>query len=113
MDRTGPVLREDPPASADLPAGTIVRLYARSSTRCVGEGTVADPPTGATWGSTFLAVGKRRSTDRVVVKLGAILVPGALALYPNQQGDKEESLEALGVHAVVLWDTVSQTMRQG
>lgn len=113
MDRIDPVLHVDPPASADLPADTIVRLYARTGTRCVGEGTVADTPTGHKWGSTSLAVGRGRSTDRVVVKLDAILVPGALALYPNQQGDKEESLEALGVHALVLWDTVSPILRGG
>lgn len=108
MERMDPVLHTDPPGSGQLPTGTAVRLDARTGTRCVGEGSVADFP-GNTWGSTSLAVGKRRTTDRVAVRLGAVVVPGELALHCNQHGDKEESLEALGVGALVLWDTVSQT----
>lgn len=52
---------------------------------------------------------KRHSTDRVVVRLRTVLIPGALPLYPRQHGDKEESLEAFAVDALLLWDTLSQT----
>ena len=113
MDRMDPVLHVDPPDSTDLPKGTAVRLYAKTGIRCVGEGTVADPPTGRTWGSTSFAVGKQRATDRVVVKLTRVFVPGALALYRSQDGHTEKSLDALGVDAEVLWDTVDQTLRPG
>ena len=116
-DRYDPIVREDAPDSGDLPTGTTVRLYARTGRRCVAMGTVVDGPTGRRWGrgSSAPAVGKRRSTDRVVVKLDSVIVPGALALYPGQQGGDVQPLGALPENAevLVLWDTVSRTLGLG
>lgn len=48
MEIMDPVLQIDPPNSADLLAGTAVRLCARTGTRCVAEGIVADHAKGET-----------------------------------------------------------------
>lgn len=112
MERMDPVFHLQPPDSADLPTGIAIRLYTGTNTRCVGEGTTADYP-AETWGSTGLAIGKRRCSDRVVVELGTILVPGALANHASEDGGQVKSLETLGVKALALWDTVSQTVGLG
>ena len=106
MERMDPFLHADAPDSADLPIGTAVRLYAKTGTRCIGEGAIADPSTGCFWGSTSSTIGQRCATRRVVVELTSILVPGALALYTSPD-DEEMSLGALGVDTRLLWDTVS------
>ena len=106
MERMDLFLHADAPDSADLPIGTAVRLYAKTGTRCIGEGAIADPSTGCFWGSTSSTIGQRCATRRVVVELTSMLVPGALALYTSPD-DEEMSLGALGVNTRLLWDTVS------
>ena len=112
MERMDPVFHLQPPDSADLPTGTAIHLDTETITTCVGDGTTADY-LAETWGSTRLAIGKRRCSDRVVVELGTILVPGALANHVSEDGGQVESLEALGVKTLVLWDTVSVTVSVG
>lgn len=58
---------------------------------------------------------RNMSEDHGVVKLDSVFVPGALALYPGQQGGDVQPLGALPENAevLVLWDTVSRTLELG
>ncbi|CAM9783090.1 unnamed protein product, partial [Laminaria digitata] len=105
MERVDPVFVLPQPGAADLATDTLLRLYTRTNTRCIAEGTVVDYTTAGTFGKTELAVGKRPSSDRVVVRLTTIRVPGAFALHPSEAGTQPPTLEALGVQTCALWET--------
>lgn len=108
--RMDPVFTERRPDVLALRAGTPLRLYTRTNSRCVAEGTLAEYPRGRTWGSTNLALGQRQGgTTRMVAKLTEKLIPGALALYPGEAGGEAQALGQLEVGILVLWDAVSQT----
>lgn len=96
------------PDPKTLAVGTTVRLYTRTNTRCVAQGPVVNYPEGGTWGRTGLKIGRRRLTDRIVVNLEVIHIPGALTLYGDEDGGAVRALESIGGQATVLWDTVSQ-----
>ncbi|CAN0559962.1 unnamed protein product, partial [Laminaria digitata] len=106
IERADPIFFTPVPDAASLAAGTTVRLYTRTNTRCVAEGAVVNFPE-STWGHTGLWIGRRRLTDRLVVNLAVIRIPGALALYGDKDGGTARALESTGVQAMVLWDTVS------
>ena len=110
MERVDPVFVLPKPDAAALATGAPVRLYTRTNTRRIAEGTVADYNTAQTFRGTGLAIGKRPSSDRVVVRLTDVRVPGALALHPSEDGTQALTLEAVGVQACVLWETVSQNV---
>lgn len=55
-----------------------------------------------------MKIGRRRLTDRIVVNLEVIHIPGALTLYGDEDGGAVRALESIGGQATVLWDTVSQ-----
>lgn len=106
MEKADPVFVLQQPDVASLTTGTAVRLYTRTNTRCIAEGTAVDYSAAQTFGGTGLAVGKRISSDRVVVMLTEIRVPGALALHPSEDGTRALTLQALGVQACLLQETV-------
>lgn len=90
-----------------LPAETTLRLYTASNTRCVAEGKLVDYEERK-WGDTRLVVGCREGgATRMVVRLTKKYIPGALALYPRENGGEPQALDQLELGALVLWDAVS------
>lgn len=107
--RMDPVFTERRPDVLSLDAGTPLRLYTRTNSRCVAEGTLAEYPRERMWGSTDLALGQGAGrVTRMVVKLTKKHIPGALALHPGEAGGELQALDQLEVGTLVLWDAVSR-----
>ena len=103
MKNTDPVLTCSHPAVQDLAHGIPLRLYTRTNSRFVAEGSLVSRSSGEKWGCTKITV----RAGRAVVRLTKIHVRTAWMLYPNKLGVESRSLQDATIGELVLWDVVS------
>ena len=103
MERADPIFTCSRPSVEDLTQGTPLRLYTRTNSRFVAEGTLVSHGSGEKWGGTPIVVGG----GRAVVKLTKVQVGAALTLYPNENGGALRPLREAHLGEQVLWDVVS------
>lgn len=109
MERADPIFTCSRPSVPDLTLGTLLRLYTRTNSRFVAEGTLVSHGSGEKWNGTKVVVG----VGRAVVKLTKIQVGAALMLFPDENGGALRRLRDAHVGEQVLWDVVSQTATNG
>jgi hypothetical protein len=118
-----PIHRPGPDSRADLPVGAQLRLYGKSNTVCVAEGTVQEY-TALRWGPSILvnpippdagddgpaAAAKTRAVTNankhVVVTITKVVMPNALLRNVCPDG-KRRTLSTVGIGQPALWDVVS------
>ena len=98
-----PVLTCSYPAVQDLAHGIPLRLYTRTNSRFVAEGSLVSHGSGEKWGCTTIIV----RAGRAVVRLIKIHVRAAWMRYPNKLGVESRSLQDATIGELVLWDVVS------
>ena len=103
MKHADPVLTCSHPAVQDLAHGIPLRLYTRTNSRFVAEGSLVSHGSGEKWGCTTIIV----RAGRAVVRLIKIHVRAAWMLYPNKLGVESRSLQDATIGELVLWDVVS------
>ena len=103
MERADPIFTCSRPGVQDLTPGTLLRLYTRTNSRFVAEGTLVSHHSGEKWGGTQIVVG----AGRAVVRLTKVWVLAALMLYPNKIGGALRPLQAVHPGEQVLRDVVS------
>lgn len=103
MERADPIFTCSRPSVQALSLGTPLRLYTRTNSRFVAEGTLVSDDSGEKWSGTEIVVGP----GRAIVKLTKVQVGAALMLYPNENDGALRPLRAAHLEENVLWDVVS------
>lgn len=103
MEHADPVLICPHPPAQELRVGVSLRLYTRTNSRFVAEGSLVAHASGEAWGPSTLTVRE----GRVVVRLTKVHVAAAWMPYPSNLGETPRSLEEATDGELVLWDVVS------
>jgi hypothetical protein len=120
-----PIHRPGPRTAAEITSGERLRLYGKTNTVCIAEGTVQEY-TAERWGSTAIVLNaaapragddgggataarqrtRERAQKHVVVQITKIHIPNALSRNMCPDG-KRRTLAAIGAGQLALWDVVS------